>query len=473
MHECGALHHAWPRNLVQCPDETKRHRCPSYERSETRKGYPAPNGAHPVGECPGGVLRQLIDKDAAPERVIRIRNVTFIGDINLSYVEWRGTIDLNGCTVLGDLDLSHAKLDGRLSLSGTTLEMLSLAYAEINGPLIGDRLVAKRGIYALRAQITGGVALQGADLSAPREDAMRNRAALDMYHADIGDLYLNRAILQGGFSAVGMSVGRNIRLQGANIYSRSRIGLKQGADAGDGVDLAGASIGSSLYLTGTAGDVKMNSGTIRLTNASCRNFRVTDGELVGLHLAIDGFTYATLSPAMGERLLEMLDRQDKIPLAGYRSLKAYAQSIGAVSLQRAAAVHLQRRITRSGPRWWTPTGAWRRLLGWSVGFGYKPGRALLWLFACIGVESFILRWAGSFVKPKDGLLAIHDWPQAIALAVDSLVPFTSLDYQSNFNLLPSGSGQWWFFAVFTFVRVMAWVLAALGIAAVTGIIRQE
>jgi len=436
-------------------------------------GYAAPNGAHPVGECPGGMLRHLIDEGGAPERVIRIRNVTFIGDINLSHIEWRGTIDLDGCTVRGDLDLSHAKLDGQLSLSGTTLEMLSLAYAEINGPFIGSGLIAKRGIYALRAHITGGVALQGADLSAPREDAMKNRAALDMYHADIGDLYLNRATLRGGFSAVGMSVGRNVRLQGANICSRSRIGLKQGADAGEGIDLAGSSIGSSLYLTGTAGDVKMNSGTIRLTNASCRNFRVTDGELADLHLAIDGFTYVTLSPATGEHLLEMLDRQDKIPLAGYRSLKAYAESIGAVSLQRTAAVHLQQRITRSGPGWWTPTGAWRRLLGWSVGFGYKPGRALLWLIACIGVESFILRWAGSFVKPKDGLVAVHAWPQATALAVDSLVPFTSLDYQSNFNLLPWGPGQWWFFTVFTFVRLVAWILAALGIAAVTGVIRQE
>jgi hypothetical protein len=436
-------------------------------------GYAAPNGPHHTGECPGGVLRKLIEEDGAPERVIRIRNTRFIGDINLSHLEWRGTIDLDGCTVRGDLDLSHAKLDGRLSLSGTTLEMLLLAYTEINGPFIGTGLIAKRGVYALRARITGGVALQEADISAPREDAMRNRAALEMYHADIGDLYLNRATLRGGFSAVGMNVGRNIRLQGANIFSRSSIGLKQGADAGEGIDLSGSSIGSSLYLAGTAGDVHMNSGTIRLTNAKCRNFRVTDDELLYLRLAIDGFTYATLSPATGERLLEMLDREDKIPLAAYRSLKAYAASIGAVSLQRAAAVHLQERITRSGPGWWTPTGAWHRLLGWSVGFGYKPGRALLWLVVCIGIESFILRWAGSFVKPKDGLVAIHAWPQAVALAVDSMVPFTSLGYQSNFNLLPSGPEQWWFFAIFTLMRVVAWILAALGIAAVTGVIRQE
>jgi hypothetical protein len=150
----------------------------------------------------------------------------------VTHAKWNGVLEVIDCVVEGDLLLTHAELRGHVELRGTTLRTLDIRYVHLRGRLTGAGLTALRGIRGLGASITGGLAIQDAVLTAPPEAESKNLAALDIYRASIGDLFLNRSTLYGGLYAIGASVTRNVRLQQAKVWSREELGLPAGGGRG-------------------------------------------------------------------------------------------------------------------------------------------------------------------------------------------------------------------------------------------------
>lgn len=420
------------------------------------------------------VLADLVwNLDARQQaRGLRLSGLVIEGDLNLEYLDWRGPFELKGCHVRGDVRLSYARIQGRLLMSESTVQMVAMRYTFVEGGVHCRELIAHGGLFALGCRITGGLTLQRAELHAPREDERKNRAALDVYRAEIGDVYASRAKFFGGVYGIGIRVSRNVRLAGAEVWSRSTLGWVQGPDAGDGLDLAAAEIGGSLYLwTAEAGPLVMHGGSIRLRNSSCRSLRVTRAQLrADTHM--EGLTYATTGPVTEVELLEALDQQLPAPRKAYAQLARFAESTGASAVQRKAMIHQQRRIS-VGSRWWSPGRVRHTLFGWFAGYGYAPGRAVAWLVGCVLLAAALALAMGESIREVDGGAAMSVWTQAIAFTIDQVAPLTSSGYADQWSVAPSGTVAWLSFYAFVLLKFAAWALAALALVAVTGLARAK
>ena len=422
----------------------------------------------------GAILADLLWEMSSRNeaRGLSVRGLVVDGDIPLRHIAWRGPFEMTDCTIHGDLRLSYAKIQGELSLKGSELDMLVLNYASVEGRVACSGLVAHRGLFALGSHITGSLTLQRAVLTAPPEVERRNRAALDTYRADIGDLYANGATFNGGFYALGAAFARNVRLAGAQVWPRAALGLEQGPDAGNGVDLTGATVGSSIYLWTTAqGPLEVHSGTIRLRNASCRNLRAQPQQL-GAETDLEGLTYSNIGPVTETEMLAALDAQYPPPRKGYAELAKHAEMIGDPGLKRGAMIHQQKRVGAHLP-WRNPSRLRHSLYGLFAGYGYAPGRALIWLFACLGVASVLVRWQGGSLHAADGIASLQSWPSAIAYTLDQIMPFASSGYSALWTYVPSDAAAWIWYYIFIVLKFASWAFAALALTAVTGLARAK
>lgn len=405
-------------------------------------------------------------------RGLSVRGLVVDGDIPLRHLAWRGPLEMVDCTINGDVRLSYATIQGELSFKGSEVGLLAINYARVEGRVACAGLVAHRGLFALGCHITGSLTLQRAVLSAPPEAERMNRAALDAYRAVIGDLYANGAVLKGGFYALGATFDRNVRLSGAQVWPRAALGWEQGPDAGDGVDLTGATVGSSIYLWSTAkGPLVLNGGTVRLRNVSCRNLRA-QAEQLGVETDLEGLTYSNISPVTGAQMLAALDAQTPSPRKGYAQLASHAELIGDPGLKKAAMVHQQRRVGIDR-RWTSPSRLRHSMYGLLAGYGYAPGRALGWLLACLALATALIKSQGTYIHADDGVASLQSWPAALAYTLDQIMPFASSGYSDLWSYVPVGGGAWLWYYVFIMLKFASWALAALALAAVTGLIRAK
>jgi hypothetical protein len=421
----------------------------------------------------GELLRELIDGvyGRVHRRGIRVRGLTIMGDVDITHAKWSGVLELGDCVVEGDVLLTHAELRGHIDLSGTSVRTLDIRYLDLQGRLTAARLMAKRGIRGLGASITGGLALQDAELTAPVEAESRNLAALDLYRASIGDLFLNRATLYGGLYAIGTTVARNVRLQGAKVWSRAELGLDAGIDAGRGVDLGGVHVLGSIYLCSIDGSHPLElHGAVSLGGSESRNFWVTRDQLRSIPINLNGYIYKRLGPATGEDVLKALASTDPSPDQAYTQLAEFASLSGAAQLRRRVLIAQQRRIARAHPRF-SVEGMRRRAFGLFVGYGYAPGLAVYWLLVDLAATVVLLR-SGGFAHGADDAHVSPSWSQAFILAVDHLLPFAGLDARSEWVLLPEGVWAWMGFIAFVLLKLAAWILTALAAASATGLVRR-
>jgi len=361
--------------------------------------------------------------------------------------------------------------------------MVTMDYANVVGSLDFHDLVAKRGLKGLGCHITGSLYLQRAELSAPKEDELANRAALDLYRAQVGDIYGQHSKFYGGIYATGATVTRSFRLFGGSAWSRQALGLKQGVDAGTGVDLRGIEVGSSLALCGRDGtQALVVEGDLRLANASCGLLRVTFEQLTS-STDMEGLTYSDLRPITGMEFLQALDGRTPAPRRAYAELASFAEVNGMVDLQRKAMEQQQRRMLERRVQGGTghvvkdlvhPSTRFRHwLYGITVGYGYKPGLALLWLVGCLVLATVVVWAMGAYIHNADGSQVLTSWPQAAAFTIDLISPFPASGYADQWTINPSSFGSWLAFYSVSALRVLAWVFGILGIGAVSGVIRSR
>lgn len=147
----------------------------------------------------------------------------------------------------------------------------------------------------------------------------------------------------------------------------------------------------------------------------------------------------------------------------YAQLAAIYRSEGHDAAARTILVASQkrRRQSRRGWRSW-PSQAWGRLLLVTVGYGYRPWLALLWLLALVTIGTLVIR-----CRPDAELVRIAGAPprNALLYTVDVLLPFVDLGY-----------GKWvahgWVLRITAVLVVLGWVLATAVVAAFAGVLRR-
>lgn len=437
---------------------------------------PEPDVSFPV--IPGTVLRDLIRGAYGPlkERRIKVNGVTFTGDVDLAYCDWRGELDLTYCVIQGTLELSHARIGGTVKIDKMHVGEVDARYAVIDGAFLFRNARCAWGFYGLATTIHGSLNMRGTEIWAPWNHP--NRCAIELFRAQVGDVFLTRSNVHGGIYGNGLDVGRNVRLQGAHVAGRSEMGWETGPDSAKAaITLVGATIENGLYLSWETPSDKNTSlrinGLVTLGRATCRSFHVSYSDLAGLRLAINHFEYARLVKLTAQEWLSAIDSTPNASGQPYIRLAALCAELGRTDLRRGVLVALQRRITSDLPKGWEQSR--RRLWDWSVAYGYAPGRAILWLLLCAVVSVAVLRLGGYFLI-HDGVPAtrgVGRLTEAVTLAADNLLPFAGLGAARHWSANPKNAVECAWMIGFVMLKFLAWSLAGLGLASVTGVARRE
>jgi len=430
---------------------------------------------------PAVVLRDLVlgHYGPLPRPVISLVGVLIDGDLDLSYCDWHGNLSLLRCRIRGSVNLAHARVRGRVSLSGSSVRRIDVSNATIDGPLLFVGGMATEGLFGLALTTTGSLNLGQATVVAPVDKP--NSCAVELYRAKLGDLFLGDATLRGGLYGNGMTVERNVRLQGLQACSRRSLGLEAAGDTADGqsVSLTGARIGGAIYCRWAEPDrqpMRLEGGLF-LTRASCASLHVRARDLDGVDVWLDGFTFGRLLMIAPEEWLALIERASPESNQPYVFYAAHCEAYGMTRLRRAVLVAMHDR-TREGLRRWSVDralwSAWRVV----VRYGYSSAWAIGWLVVAVALCAAVLALAGGFlvhdpVGSAPAARGIHETGDIVAFALDSVLPFAGLHAADAWSARPDGAGQIVTMVVFVIVKLAGWGLAALGLASVTGIAKRE
>lgn len=428
----------------------------------------------------GALVREILSgaHGALHWRGLRLQGLVIHGNVDLSYCEWRGRLELKGCRISGDVNLDYATVIGAVVLDRSRVRGIEASHCDLTGSFQMRRALVTRGFRGVGMEITGALNLDRSTFVAP--SARLNRPAVELYRSRLDDLYMTRTVLVGGLLANGVTVRRNVRLSGTRARARAKLGLGTGPDtsAPAAVSLVGANVGSAIYLFSEAlgTDPPVLDGDLNMDRASCSTLRARPQDLRGFRVSVDHFTYDRLVGTRPAEWLRLLERTTIVGTQPYRHLAAVCDSAGEFVQARDARVALQRRIDRE-----SATGGWRStqryVLRSTVAYGYRPGWAVAWLILVSVLAAMVLALANDFLveaPPNDTPRRGFDSPtDAVTFALDSLVPFARLGVTSGWTADPVGLTQSTALVLFVALKGIAWALAALALAATTGLVRKD
>ncbi|MCC3773193.1 oxidoreductase, partial [Streptomyces sp. UNOC14_S4] len=181
-------------------------------------------------------------------------------------------------------------------------------------------------------------------------------------------------------------------------------------------------------------------------------------------LVMPGFSYENLIP-MGrfplERRLEWVAAATpEYAPEPYERLAGVLREGGEDADAREVLLAKQRRRRETLP----PAGkAWGFLQDWTVAYGYRPGRAAVWMVVLWAAATvYYANHPLARVKPDEG----PAWNPAL-YALDLLVPVVDLGQGQAWR--PTGAAQW----VAAVLTLLGWILATTVAAGATRLLRRQ
>jgi hypothetical protein len=359
-----------------------------------------------------------------------------IGSCHGTGMTCKGQLSLTGARISGDLDLAGAVLetaDGRPALLGQR--------AWIDGKLVLSGIRAQGEVDLRAVKVGASLLLNGAQLSNPTGKAFRlSRAQVT------ADMFCYEMTADGSVRLAGTTIG------GAIILRRARLSDPHGI-ALDAPDLQAREL---ALLPAVPAD-----GAVDLSNASVGVLRDDPGSWPA-QLSLDGFTYRALDPQLPARQrLQWLARDPRgHQPQPYEQLAAHYNAIGQQA-QARAVLYAREQIQRQGKAPFYR--AWSRLQDITVGYGYRPRRALAWLALLLTAGSIVFSVAPPPVLQPG--TAPHF--NGIIYTVDLMLPVVNLGQKYAFN--PGGAEQW-----LSYILIAAgWTLATTVAAGAARILRRS
>ncbi|NMO52713.1 hypothetical protein HH310_16130 [Actinoplanes sp. TBRC 11911] len=413
------------------------------------------------------LIRTLLLGARPPEpghrAALSLHGADITGHLDLYQAEADPAINFTGCTFDTVPTLSFARLRS-VSFTNCTLPGLDAFAVTVAGSLGLVKSTILGGLVIYGAHVTGNIDLDWAHIRAGHRpaDQFGDRAAAVFGEAvQIGrHLYLQGTTCTGDIDLTGMHAGGSIHAQqGLRVHGRL---LLRSADITGEINLTDALLlnpgATALDAWGVrAGQLTLLAphieGTVDLRHAQFQILRDDPGHWPA-RLRLDGTRYTALEPAGTARTrLPWLDRDP----AGYRpqpyeQLATLYRQIGHDTDARTVLLARQRRRRRG----LTPPGqAWSLLQDILLGYGYRPGRAALWLLA--------LTVAGTIVftvdPPARGRAGTTFHP--LVYTLDLLLPIVNFGQETTFGV--SGDAQWLAYAL----TALGWLLFTAVAAALT------
>lgn len=433
-----------------------------------------------------------------PERTVRAALIRWLAaDPQASpYVHPSG-IGIGGAAIAGQLDLSYLTLNSPLTIISSAIpEGVDFSFAhlpgldlsrDVTGPVMGDRAAITGDL-----QLTGGnygpvslfrTVIDGSlDCSGGR--FVGGTDPLSIIEATIkGDASFNNDFTTNAVVDLTLAqIGRGLSFKDAHFIGPGVNGL----------DADRATIDGTFYWD----NIKSTAGTeLNLANARAASLwdDAASWPAPG-NLILDGFVYGDISggPSDARSRLRWLARQP----SGYRPqpygqlakvLRARGADAGAVDVMMARE---DARRNRGGLGW--DDRLWSRVLDVTIGYGYRPMRALRWILAFVALGSvlFGLGYHERAITPtepeaydcfvKSGEPPRHYPPfNAIVYSLDNFLPLVDLHQGTYWRPNPRhGSGgrlralsgrllRW-----YLWLHILAgWIITPLLAAGLSGLVR--
>ena len=319
-------------------------------------------------------------------------------------------------------------------------------------------------------EIRGDLSCSGANLVNPD-----GRTLVAQRSIISGAVYLWESFASDGeVSLLGTKIGGSLRCDGGKFEN----------PGGDAIDLEGTEVVGALHLhdlqTRPTGRVNLRRATVGEL-IDDRGSWPDQGQLV-----IDGFTYdhlAGLAPHSAKERLDWIGRQpaDDFSLQPYEQLAKVLHSVGLEEDGRMVAIAKQRALRARLPRWRKP---WSTFLDASIGYGYRPWRAVLWLLALWVVGSAYLHG----IEVTDAMCATKasafggkacmappEYPVLVPAVylIDTLLPFLDLHQEVYWEpdaKKPLGATL----RAFQWVYIgLGWLFSILAAIGFSGILRKD
>jgi hypothetical protein len=383
-------------------------------------------------------------------------------------------------TARGEIMLIGAQLGANLSLSGAHLEnpngrALNLDGARV-GVIHGEKLTSLGQLSLVGARITGDLNLTGAaaEVQDGRPAMTAERATID------GTLTLVGMSAVGEMNLRTVQVGVRLVLNDSSFtsptgtacrLSRAQVAADiycDGMTAVGSLRMAGTSVGGAVFLkqvtlvcpAGLALDAPALAaselillpavpiqGMVNLSHGVIGVLRDAPGSWPE-QVCLEGLAYRALDPQLPARQrLQWLARDPRgHQPQPYEQLASVYNTIGEPA-QARAVLYARQQIERSGKA--LPHRIWSLLQDITVGYGYRPSRALAWLALLLGTGSIVF----SIAPPPALQAGAAPHFNGIVYTLDLLLPVVNLGQKYAFN--PGGAEQW-----LSYVLIAAgWTLA--------------
>ncbi len=437
--------------------------------------------------CRACVIRDILRGRLAADRDphgLRLRAARIIGQLDLANLTTDVNLELKDCYLeegllarnarLSDLDLTGCHLEHPteppLDAERLTCGMLCLDKATI----IGD---AEAGALNLPgARIGGQLSCKGASLRNGSGPALN----ADGLQVDQG------MFLQGGFTAIGAGADGAVNLVGAHIGGQlDCTGASLGNDSGPALNANSLQVDQAMLLRGgftaTGAGVAVDLTAVRVGGTfefdPERLEHATDPRR---RLAVDGLTYAGVPKPISARGWLSLLREGTPGYAAqpYRQLAAGYQALG--DERQARGILMAQRddqFARIHPRW--PERLWGRITKVTLGYGYQPWRALLFLAGMVALSCVLAVVLGSHgalaqtsntATPGRSCTVI----QQASVGLDLNLPIGKSVARDRCDVAKDSASVTaaWLTAEGWVLQLLAWAFAALFIAGFTSAVRK-
>jgi hypothetical protein len=389
-----------------------------------------------------------------------------------------------GCRVAAELIMSGARLDnpagmaffaGGMDVGGGAFFRHGFC-ARGGFRLIGAHLGANLSIDGATFDYPGGVALnlEGTVIRSVRGDGLTCKGQLSIIGARInGDADLARAVLESGASGHALGAER-AQIDGA-------LDLREVKALGE-LNLRSIRVGGTITLLGAtltnAADVAVDGENLQVQELILQPATQVVGEVdlknatIGVlrddpatwpdRLRLDGLAYQSLDPLLTARhRLQWLSRDPSgYQPQPYEQLAAYYNSLGQ-SAQGRSVLYARERMQRHGKG--PVARAWSILQDITVGYGYRPRRALGWIGFLLAIGSVVF----SVAPPPSLQAGAAPHFNGIIYTLDLMLPVVNLGQKYAFN--PNGPEQWLSY----FLIAAGWTLATTVAAGVARVLQRS
>ncbi len=326
------------------------------------------------------LLAWLLSDPAASKLVhpsgVGVAAARIVGKLDLSYLEVVHPLTLLGCSIPDGIDLSHAHVEGidlRRSWTGMINGDLSMVHGDLD-----LRLGRYDSISLFRAEIGGNLDCSFSHLVGDPPLA----AALAAINGDV--------VLHDGVETAGVIDLRLAKIgQGLSVNRAHFIGHGE-----NGLNAERATIGGTLYWVDI---IKTPRTELDLSDAHAGS--VWDDEKswpAPGNLSLDGFVYEGFAGGPTDELARLRWlRLQPLPLQAqpepYRQLAHVLRNDGREEGAVQVEIARENALTRYGGTR-TATWLWREALRATIGYGYRPLRALWWILGFVLLGAALFRW---------------------------------------------------------------------------------